>query len=81
MNQEELKNEFKSYCMAKGYDIVRGTIAVSPTLGCRAIILGHNVNLKDFTEITRSGHGTIVRLGVDDYNNEEITQNLFRINN
>ncbi len=57
----DLKSEFKSYLMSKGYEVIRHSILINED-SIEALVKGHNVNLNDFSEIQKAGEDTIVVL-------------------
>lgn len=73
---------FIDYCRAKGYEVIKGSTNVTKQ-GVRAKVLGVNASIKDFTDIKRDKQwptGCIVRLAAEDFENNEITNNLFQLN-
>lgn len=73
----KIKEAFKVYLTAKGYT-VGGLGLYSTTNGVFATVIGHDVNLKDFTRVRRYCHKySLVTLEKKDFKNVLITDNLF----
>lgn len=76
--KQQIETAFRDYLRAKGYvPMIRTTKCTFS--GVKCMVYGVDVNLKDFTQVTRSGENTEVRIGAKDFNNKNIHQNLFRL--